>query len=342
MINKHERGAVMEKSENSEVLIVDKEKVLMRDKILIETTFDISAVENRMFYYILYKIQMGREKKSTCFVTKEEFFRLMANKNARKVENILAFLDKLQKVDLIFWKNSIKGKYCLIAGYEYDEKNPDEFKVTVPEVVFEKLTKFDRNRDVYAPLNLSILGSLRGFYSQRLYEIVRLWSRTDKEITHDFTIEYIRFILGIPDEKYTKFKNLNIVLRRAVKELNDKANINISYEPVKKSGKAIAVRFVIKDWEQKNYFGGGSKVISEPNYFIPEEIKLTKESERNLKKDFPAVDFNDEFYKNILIDGYKEVCKKLNCVRIGKNQYGAFCARIQERIMFWENNCSSW
>ena len=73
---------------------------------------------------------------------------------------------------------------------------------------------------VYAPLNLNIVSKFKSFYSQRLYELLRLWSRTGQTIIKEFSVENLRFILAVED-KYPEYKNFKQrVLNQAIKEIN--------------------------------------------------------------------------------------------------------------------------
>lgn len=91
------------------------------------------------------------------------------------------------------------------------------------------------------------VSSLTSTYSIRIYELLQQFRSTgDRTIA----LDDFRSILGISD-KYPLFKDLNkFLLKPAITELNEKSNLVVTVEPIKKSRSVVALRFRFKEDKQ--------------------------------------------------------------------------------------------
>ena len=230
-----------------------KLEVLMQSKNLVETSYNITAVQNRVFYHCLFAAQKEKSGELCCTVRLDDVRRLIPNPNQRTLANIKKMFKVFKDTSLLFDKEDegelIECDYNLIAGSEYNTKR-QEFKIFFMERLYNHILSYTN----YAPLNLEIMAKYTSFYSQRLYEALRMWSRTDKEITHIFRLETLRFILGVGD-KYPEYKNLKQrVLNQALKEINAAGNMVVSISEIKEGKKVTKIEFTIYDKEPKTYF----------------------------------------------------------------------------------------
>lgn len=259
----------------------DVDMILNKSRDIIMTSYNnkqslVSAVENRMYNYILYKAQKQNktDKVSTCTITREEIIKYIVKKTCdQSRESIDEFLDNLQATKLVFWKQvnneDIKVDTNLIAVKEYNLQK-DLWEITISEVIYDYLTNYHKvsskctedsslqgnttSTICYAPINLNITNTFKSFYTQQLYEMIRLWSRHNKEIEHKFSLEELRFVLGVGD-KYPRFTNFNqMVLNVCKKELEEKAKMELEFKPLR-TGRTIShIIIKVKDKEPKRYF----------------------------------------------------------------------------------------
>ncbi|KAB7726619.1 RepB family plasmid replication initiator protein [Rudanella paleaurantiibacter] len=101
----------------------------------------------------------------------------------------------------------------------------------------------------YTKYDIDVMLSLSSVYAQRLFEIVSMfYHRGQREFIYD--IAELRLVLNVPDSySYNDFRKN--VLSVAQRELQNKAQLIIDWEPARKEGKRIvALKFFIKTTEQ--------------------------------------------------------------------------------------------
>lgn len=247
-----------------------KIEILMQSRNLVETSYNITAVQNRIFYYCLYSAQKEKTGELSCTVKLSDLKSLIPNKNQRTLSNIKKTFTVLRNSALLFNKqiegDLIECDYNLIAGSEYNT-NKEEFKIYFMQRLYNHVLEYT----AYAPLNIEVLTKFTSFYAQRLYEMLRMWSRTGKKINHSFTLENLRFVLGT-GEKYPEYKNFKQrVLTQALKEINLMGNMDVGIKEIKDGRKVVKVEFEIFDKEPKTYFKNSFKTI--PTVEVPTVLK---------------------------------------------------------------------
>lgn len=242
----------------------------MQSRNLVETSYNITAVQNRIFYYCLYSAQKEKTGELSCTVKLSDLKSLIPNKNQRTLSNIKKTFTVLRNSALLFNKqiegDLIECDYNLIAGSEYNT-NKEEFKIYFMQRLYNHVLEYT----AYAPLNIEVLTKFTSFYAQRLYEMLRMWSRTGKKINHSFTLENLRFVLGT-GEKYPEYKNFKQrVLTQALKEINLMGNMDVGIKEIKDGRKVVKVEFEMFDKEPKTYFKNSFKTI--PTVEVPTVLK---------------------------------------------------------------------
>lgn len=330
--------------------------LLMQSKQLVHTSYEVTAIQNRIFYYCLLTAQKEKNGELSCTVKLEDIRKLIPNKNQRTLENIKKTIQVLKQTSLEFEKkedgDTIECDYNLISGSEYNV-NKETFKITLADRLYRHLIDYT----VYAPLSLDILTKFKSFYAQRLYELLRLWSRTDTLITKSFKIEQLRFILG-SENKYPAYKNFKQrVLNQAIKEINQFGNMKLDIEEVKNGRKVVEIKFSIFDYEKKIYF---KKNIQDPqntivnsvndneikeiqenkkknlkDFYIPNKKLFTAKTLENFKNDFSDFDFKDNTYKKLLQESILTTLEKDDEEKIKVKSYNYFKKILENKI-----NCS--
>lgn len=213
-----------------------------------------------------------------------EIFRRNEEKN---IETIKKTLDRLQNLKIEFKDNEgVETTAVLIPKIKKYSKEQSLGFFMDKEVIDLFKAQQERNKN-FSPVNLGLLKKAKGFYSQRLYELLRAWSGEKSSI--EFSLKYIKEKLSIEDRKsYEQFKALNsAVLKPAVKEINEKFNMSVEYKAVKKSRTVVGVEFIFNDLEPRRYDFGGSQankisdlkvketeVIEVPSGYNAEDINI--------------------------------------------------------------------
>ena len=98
--------------------------LLMQSKQLVHTSYEVTAIQNRIFYYCLLTAQKEKNGELSCTVKLEDLKKLIPNKNQRTLSNIKKTIQILKQTSLEFEKkedgDTIECDYNLIAGSEYN------------------------------------------------------------------------------------------------------------------------------------------------------------------------------------------------------------------------------
>lgn len=333
-------------------------ELLMQSRQLVHTSYEVSAIQNRIFYYCLLTAQKEKNGELSCDVKLDDLKKLIPNKNHRTLANIKKTIQILKQTSLEFEKNEngdkIECDYNLIAGSEYNV-NKEVFKIKLADRLYKHLIDYT----VYAPLSLDILTRFKSFYSQRLYELLRLWSRTEKIIIKNFKIGQLRFILGV-ENKYPEYKNFKQrVLNQAIKEINQFGNMNVSIEEIKNGRKVDEIKFTILDKEKKVYFKNNiydSKIGSEDQidnvidlepiedcirieeniedkaFYVPNKKLFTSKTLDDFKSDFKDYNFKDNTYKKLLQDAILVTLEKDDEEKIKVKSYNYFKKTLENKL----------
>lgn len=111
-------------------------------------------------------------------------------------------------------------------------------------------------RGNYTSYQLSAASGLRSVYSWRLLELLHSWKKT-KELF--ITLEDFRRTMEIPDSYL--YKDIRVkCIESAIKELQEKNNVIITWTPIKKSRAVVSLRFKWKEDDQIKMNLKGGKV----------------------------------------------------------------------------------
>ena len=340
----------------------DKKTILMQSRQVVMTSYNITAVENRFFYYTLFTAQKDKTGVPVCEVKVDSLKKLALRTNDRTIPAIKRALNNIKATALLFQDmEDYECDYNLISGYRYS-KEQNIFKIEFSPTLYEHIINYTS----YAPLSLDIMGSFKSFYTQRLYELMRLWSRTGIEVKKSFTIDELRFVLGV-GSKYPAYMNFNQrVLTPAIKEINEKGNMTIETLEIKKGRKVAKIEFKILDHETKKYFNGAFKDSELRTEEITDEIiepvakdintknKKTKTTNSNIEKiivfsnkgillkinrKFKSYDFtSSEELEDIVLDAFSISLEKDNNQYEDINSHNVkfFIETLNNKLMSYE------
>ena len=127
---------------------------------------------------------------------------------------------------------TVKSRW--IAHVEYSD-NSIKLGLSLP--IIDAISRIDGKETPFTRYHIEQTHALNSRYSLRLYELVVQYLKMGK--TPIFELKKFRFQLGLLPENYKEMKNFKkYVLDLAVNEINEKTNIDISYEQ-KKKGRVI-------------------------------------------------------------------------------------------------------
>ena len=115
----------------------------------------------------------------------------------------------------------------------------------VIELTFSpKLKPYLLQLQQYTSYKLGNILSLNSSYSIRLYEIIKRYSFLG---TWDCPLENLRAMLGVKEDMYKQYGHFKSrVLKKAVDEVNEKTDVNIVFEEIKKGRSVDKIKFTIR------------------------------------------------------------------------------------------------
>lgn len=193
-------------------------------------------------------------------------------------------------------RDDAKKKFTLIAivtTLEYDQGqikakfNPD----LKPHLL--NLRKF------YTEMNFFELASLKGFYTPRLFEVLKSWEKGTASHMAEIDLEGkggLYHSLSFPEALHNDYQNIKRILEKAHKEIIEKTGLQYSWEPIKRSRKVIAIRV---------YFGGPEQRAKVAKSYADRKRSVRNQSQKNNAMFKLAIACMKE---HGFVDGYGQSC----------------------------------
>ncbi|MDK0834968.1 replication initiation protein [Clostridium perfringens] len=311
-----------------------KQGVLMQPNKLIKSEYNFTTIENRLFYKILYNVQR------TC--PKHHLIRTVLTVDELKTilkKNEDCTLDAITEKLEMFMTNILSFDYIeeetgkvktfgggLIASYEIDHKD-QLFTISLHEIIHRHITDFIKmQKEGYSPINLDLLFKFKGIYTQRLYTLIRLWSRQNRKVNIKLHISTLRSYLkcGNRYPAYADFKKR--IILPAIKELNAMGNMEIVFENKKdeiRKGRSVdAIVLHVTDHETRKYFNNDSeafkpKAIKGEEVFNVEQEYIPSEKEEvfNPMDFYAPVEEAEDDEQPVTVDVPEEAIAESNRIR---------------------------
>lgn len=135
----------------------------------------------------------------------------------------------------------VKSRWIQQVRY-LDDEGAIELVFTL--AVVKGISRINGAEDFFTSYLLEQTASMDSIYSVRLYELLVQWKEAKK--TPMFGLEKFRDQLGVDEHEYKRMGNFKLrVLDLAVSEINEKADIKVSYEQVKKGRVIVGFKFKV-------------------------------------------------------------------------------------------------
>ncbi len=175
--------------------------------------------------------------------------------DSNDIETVKEAVTKMQTV-LVQWNVLEKDDEAWISSQFLGEvkltKQSGVIYYTWGKHLREKL----HNPTMYAKINLAIQSRFKSKYSLVLYELcVDFFIRKQgKGETPWISIEDFKKLMGLENDKYCQeYKRLNdFVIKKAVKEVNEKSDVFVAIDTKKESRKVVALKFHISPTPRSN------------------------------------------------------------------------------------------
>lgn len=232
-------------------------EVLFKPNQLIRSVLDVNSNDYKIFNLALQKTQLKLYKEKDVdnklipvILYLDEIKGIYKNNTENRLTDVLKTLEKLCKVP-IKWKNKDRIIIStLFSSVEIDSKN-----INIIAYIDIKVVKvlYQYQEKGYTPINLGLTKKANGFYSVRLYELLRSWCNKKKNI--EISLAELKSTLAISNIKsYNNFANFRIkVIDKAIEEIKEKMNMEITYEVTKEYRKVNTIIFKVLDHEPRTY-----------------------------------------------------------------------------------------
>lgn len=127
----------------------------------------------------------------------------------------------------------------------------------------------------YTKLNFFELASLKGFYTPRIYEVLKSWEKGTDSYMVEIPLEGkggLYHSLSFPKALQNNFKNIRLILEKGHKEIHAKTGLKYSWEPIKRSRKVVAILF---------YFGGERQKAQLAKSYPRKKRSIKEQSRKN-------------------------------------------------------------
>ncbi|MCH1784008.1 replication initiation protein RepM [Psychrobacter glaciei] len=163
----------------------------------------------------------------------------------------------------------IKSRWIQQVRY-LDDEGAIELVFTL--AVVNSISRIDGAEDFFTSYLLEQTASMDSIYSVRLYELLVQWKAAKK--TPMFDLETFRDQLGVEVSEYKAMCDFKKrVLEVAINEINEKSDIKISYEQVKKGRSIAGFKFkVLAKDKPKNAKQEGSRDLNTADMFTVEGL----------------------------------------------------------------------
>ena len=229
--------------------MLDEKYIVEKSKALVWAQFqDYSPGELKILDTYLSRIDPRNPDASLVTFTKKEYADLMGLDSDIRTEQLKTYtgglLSNVVTIDLPD-KGYVQYPLFSEAKCYLDDKSG---QVTIEVDCNHKLKTafFDIARNGYVRYQLKNIISLKSQYSVRLYPKLK-----DRPFGWTVSVEELRKMLGATAASYDVFKDFNKhVLQKAVKEINEITDINVTTENVRKGRSVVSIRFKVTDKQQ--------------------------------------------------------------------------------------------
>ncbi|MDE1475708.1 replication initiation protein [Xenorhabdus bovienii] len=222
------------------------ELIAYKSNALIEASYKLTLQEQRVLLMCIGKLNPQNEAPHKAFqLTANEFYLAFPNMGTGNAERHLQdAIDRLSERWIqIHWKHKKEDIRWIQQKAKYFDKE-GKIEITFSDSIMPYLTQLKGQFTSIAVKNIS---ELKRTYSIRIYELLMQFKKSGDRLIN---VEDFRSMLGLED-KYLKFSELNkFVIKPAIKELNEKSNLTVNVDMIKKGRTIVSLHFQFKENKQ--------------------------------------------------------------------------------------------
>lgn len=222
------------------------ELIAYKSNALIEASYKLTLQEQRVLLMCIGKLNPQDENPPRTFqITANDFYQAFPDMGREHAERRLKeAVDRLWNRSIIInWKDR-KEEMRWIQGKAHYFHGEGKVGLMFSDLIMPYLTQLTQQFTAIAVKNVS---ALKRTYSIRLYELLMQFKKTGERL---ISTDDLRSMLGL-DDKYLKFAEMNkFVIKPAIKELNEKSDLLVTVDSVKKGRNVVALHFRFREDKQ--------------------------------------------------------------------------------------------
>jgi len=223
------------------------ELIAYKSNALIEASYKLTLQEQRLLLICIGKINPRDELSQKLFqVTSTDFYLAFPDMGKSNAERHLReAIDKLAERWIHIQNNNERRRIRWIQEEAEYFNGEGKIEIVFSESIMPYLTQL---KGQFTKIVIKNVSALKSVYSIRLYELLMQFKVIGDRL---ISLEDFRTMLGLDEDKYLSFKSLNQwVIKPAVKELNQKSNLSVTVDSVKKGRSVFALHFHFKEDQQ--------------------------------------------------------------------------------------------
>lgn len=212
---------------------------------LIQASYRITLQEKKLVLTALSSCDSRGEVKKTIRVTASQFATVtgMPLKNAHR--ELYKAADKLYERSIKVEDPEQTEEFRWIQSKVKTHKGEGAVTLTWSDNILKYISQL---KEQFTSYQLGSVGRLQSVYSIRLYELLMQFNKTGERLIN---VSDFREVLDLGD-KYPQFRDLNRwVIKPAIKELNDRSKLDITYETHSAGRKVVTLFFSFKPSRQQ-------------------------------------------------------------------------------------------
>lgn len=209
-----------------------------KDNYLVEASYKLSLMEQRIMLFAISKLDPRSPQREHSFLVSEllKFYPDIEPSSAYR-----ALREAVYKLSERWVRTEDPEKIREFRWISSRTYFKDEGRIDInftPEI----MPYLSQLEGQFTKYRLENIASFRGTYSIRIYELLTQYKmRGNREISIDNLRTWLQ-----AESKYDTFKALNQwAIKPAIEEINQKSDLQVSVEPIKRGRKITALKFVI-------------------------------------------------------------------------------------------------
>ena len=230
---------------------MSKELIVVKSNNFVEASYKLSLDEMRVLLLTLGVLDPDKPKREFEFTVADFASRFGVDEKIA-YQQVSKAIDKLGGRWAIIEKTKkVERKVTFLTEQAYF-KGEGRFQIILHEKLMPYISKL---KGRFTRYNLDYVVNFSGFHSIRLYELMAQY-RIGGE--REISLTDLKDWLQISD-KYPRYNNLKQwVIDPSIDEINEKSDLKVIYEPVKRGRKIVGLKFTIKPKKE-------AKTIKLPN-----------------------------------------------------------------------------